>query len=89
MYSKESLMCFSTFFPTGYCFRSDGKYFAIAERKDCKDSISIYDCEDWSMVKNFYPDTHDLENIAWSPDGRYIAAWESSLEVKSINLYMD
>lgn len=66
----------------GFSFRSDGKYFAIAERKDCKDSISIYDCEDWSMVKNFYPDTHDLDNIAWSPDGRYIAAWESSLEYK-------
>lgn len=38
-------------FILGFAFRSDGKYFALAERFEGKDYISIYDCEDWSMVK--------------------------------------
>ncbi|KND00317.1 uncharacterized protein SPPG_04641 [Spizellomyces punctatus DAOM BR117] len=70
----------------GYCFRQDGRYFALAERKDCKDYLSIYDCEDWTLLKRFALDTNDLEDIAWSPDGRFIAAWETMLDYK-IHIY--
>ncbi|KAJ3294247.1 WD repeat-containing protein wrap73 [Borealophlyctis nickersoniae] len=73
----------------GYSFRKDGKYFALAERKDCKDYISIYDCEDWVLLKRFAVETTDLEDIAWSPDGRFIAAWESLLEYKVLIYYPD
>ncbi|KAI8907719.1 hypothetical protein DFJ77DRAFT_475069 [Powellomyces hirtus] len=66
----------------GHCFRKDGRYFALAERNDCKDYISVYDCEDWSLLKRFPLETTDLTDIAWSPDGRYIAAWESIVDYK-------
>lgn len=67
-----------------YSFRKDGKYLALAERRETKDYISIYDCETWAIVKYFPVDTNDLDGIAWSPDGRFIAVWENPLEVKGI-----
>ncbi|KAI9137159.1 quinon protein alcohol dehydrogenase-like superfamily [Paraphysoderma sedebokerense] len=70
----------------GYAFRKDGKYFAIAERRDANDYIGIYDCEDWSLIKHFQVDTTDLEDISWSPDGRFIAVWNSLLEYQ-IHIY--
>ncbi|KAJ3217298.1 WD repeat-containing protein wrap73 [Clydaea vesicula] len=73
----------------GFCFRKDGKYFSLVERKECKDFISVFDCEDWEMVKHFQTDTFDLEDIAWSPDGRFIAAWESSLDYKVLLYFPD
>ncbi|KAI9202344.1 quinon protein alcohol dehydrogenase-like superfamily [Polychytrium aggregatum] len=73
----------------GYCFRGDGRYFALAERKDGKDSLTVYDCDDWSILKHFPLETRDLEDIAWSPDGRYIAVWESLLEYQMLVYYPD
>jgi len=35
----------------GFKFRSDGKYLAVAGRKDCKDFINIYECNEWSLLK--------------------------------------
>ncbi|KAG5462394.1 MAG: hypothetical protein BJ554DRAFT_5285 [Olpidium bornovanus] len=68
-------------------WRRDNRYAAVAERKDCKDSVSIYDCHDWTMVKhlrlrkNFPVETVDLEDMAWSPDGRFIAIWDTAVNV--------
>ncbi|KAJ3070321.1 WD repeat-containing protein wrap73 [Podochytrium sp. JEL0797] len=69
----------------GYAFRSDSRYFACAEqRKGAKDYVAIYDCDNWSLVKDFPVDTSDLEDLAWSPDGRFIAVWDSVLEYKML-----
>ncbi|KAI8896244.1 hypothetical protein BC833DRAFT_541597 [Globomyces pollinis-pini] len=63
----------------GFQFRSDGAYFAVAESYESKDFISIYDCSDWTLTKRFPIQTSDLFDLAWSPDGRFIAVWESFL----------
>ena len=73
----------------GYAFRSDGKYFALAERMDCKDYISIFDCSDWTMIKRWPADTEDLDNLVWSPDGRFIAVWEPSIKYRVLIYYPD
>ena len=28
----------------------DGQFIAVLERIDCKDSVSVFDCEHWQMV---------------------------------------
>lgn len=40
----------------GLEFRTDGKYMALAERRNCKDCISIFSCSVWQLVRviNFY-----------------------------------
>ena len=81
----------------GYSFRSDGRYFAIAEKEKGKEYVSIYDTIDWTVTKvviklntqRWPTDTVDLENLCWSPDGRFIAVWESHMEYKIIIYYPD
>lgn len=35
----------------GMDFSRDGKYLALAERRDCKDHISIFDPSSWLLIK--------------------------------------
>ena len=36
---------------TGMDFSEGGKYLALAERRDCKDFISVFECASWHLVK--------------------------------------
>ncbi|KAF9462116.1 WD repeat-containing protein 8 [Collybia nuda] len=67
----------------GYTFRSDGRYFLLAERHKSKDTLGIYDTTDsYKMVRHFPLPTSTLSSIALSPSGDYLAAWEGLLEYK-------
>lgn len=66
----------------GYQFTKDGKFLAIAERKEAKDYIGIYYSQDWKLVSYFPVDTFDLQDLSWSPDNSVISATESCLEYK-------
>jgi len=35
----------------GVQFSVDGKFLALAERRDCKDFISLFDCNTWQLIK--------------------------------------
>ncbi|XP_046850970.1 WD repeat-containing protein WRAP73-like [Xenia sp. Carnegie-2017] len=60
----------------GLDFTKDGHYMALAERRNCKDFLSIFACKAWKMVKHFEVQTQDLSDIAWSPDGRALCVWD-------------
>ena len=66
----------------GLCFSNDGKFMAIAERRDAKDYIGVYYCGNWKLLNHFQTDTYDLTDIMWSPDNNVIIAWETLLEYK-------
>lgn len=70
-------------------FSSEGKYMALAERRDCKDFVSIFACSNWELVKHFQTDTDDLAGIEWSPDGRVLGVWESPLCYKILVYSVD
>lgn len=40
----------------GIDFSRDGSYMALAERRDCKDYVSVFVCDDWHLlrVSEFY-----------------------------------
>ncbi|XP_072043725.1 WD repeat-containing protein WRAP73-like [Amphiura filiformis] len=61
-------------------FTKDGKYLALAERRDCKDFISVFACNTWQLVKHFDTNTRDLAGLEWSPDSRVLCVWDSILE---------
>eukprot|EP00696_Hemimastix_kukwesjijk_P004594 gnl/Hemi2/15891_TR5251_c0_g1_i1.p2 gnl/Hemi2/15891_TR5251_c0_g1~~gnl/Hemi2/15891_TR5251_c0_g1_i1.p2 ORF type:complete len:446 (-),score=122.24 gnl/Hemi2/15891_TR5251_c0_g1_i1:1365-2702(-) len=81
---NRSVSCirFPKFADKGLRFSHDGKYMALAERRDCKDFMGIYVCESWQMVKNFPVETSDLTDLSWSPDDRFIAVWDTPLVYK-------
>ena len=62
---------------------------ALAERRDCKDFISIFDCSQWQLVINFKVDTNDLAGLSWSPDSKVLCIWDSVLDYKVFLYSMD
>lgn len=32
-------------------YSNGGKYMALAERRDCKDFVTIFACDSWELVK--------------------------------------
>ncbi|XP_064423832.1 WD repeat-containing protein WRAP73 isoform X2 [Latimeria chalumnae] len=70
----------------GMDFTKDGRYMALAERRDCKDYISIFVCSDWQLLRHVATETQDLAGIQWSPNGCVLAVWDTCLEYK-IMLY--
>ncbi|KAI0238144.1 WD repeat-containing protein WRAP73 [Lamellibrachia satsuma] len=73
----------------GVDFSQGGKYLALAERRDCKDFVSIFVCNTWQLVKHFETDTTDLAGIEWSPDGRVLCVWECCLQYKMLLYSVD
>lgn len=70
-------------------YSNGGKYMALAERRDCKDFITIFACDSWELVKHFETETDDLMGIEWSPDGRVLAVWESPIKYKVLLYTLD
>ncbi|XP_059685989.1 WD repeat-containing protein WRAP73 isoform X2 [Gavia stellata] len=69
----------------GVAFTKDGRYMAVAERRDCKDFISIFVCSDWQLLRHFDTETQDLFGIEWAPNGCVLAVWDTCLEVRILN----
>ena len=61
-------------------FSNDQNYLAVAERKDSKDYVQIYECGSWEPVSRFRTETRDLAGLKWAPDDRSIGIWDSNLE---------
>uniref|UniRef100_A0A8B9HQF0 WD repeat containing, antisense to TP73 n=1 Tax=Astyanax mexicanus TaxID=7994 RepID=A0A8B9HQF0_ASTMX len=73
----------------GMDFSADGRYMALVERRDCKDFISIFVCDDWHLLRHFETETQDLSGVEWSPNGCVLAAWDSCLEYKMLLYSLD
>jgi WD40 repeat protein len=61
----------------------------LAERRDCKDHISIFSTENWSLIKHFELETDDLCGLSCSPLGSTFCVWESPLEYKILVYNID
>ncbi|XP_016808294.1 WD repeat-containing protein WRAP73 isoform X2 [Pan troglodytes] len=73
----------------GITFTRDGRYMALAERRDCKDYVSIFVCSDWQLLRHFDTDTQDLTGIEWAPNGCVLAVWDTCLEYKILLYSLD
>ncbi|KAJ7783658.1 hypothetical protein DFH07DRAFT_788607 [Mycena maculata] len=68
---------------TGYAFRSDGRYFVLAERHKSKDTAGVYDTADaYKLVRHFPLPTSSLASLALSPTGNHLVVWEGPIEYK-------
>ncbi|XP_057355625.1 WD repeat-containing protein WRAP73 isoform X5 [Manis pentadactyla] len=63
----------------GISFTRDGRYMALAERRDCRDHVSVFVCSDWQLLR--------YKMLLYSLDGRLLSvfcAYEWSLGIKSV-----
>jgi WD40 repeat protein len=80
---KASYMQFPIHPDRGYAFRSDGRYFILAERHKSKDTLGVYDAaESYKLVRHFPLPTSSLASLALSPTGNHVAFWEGLLEFR-------
>jgi len=49
--TNEHCCLFNCVLLLGVQFSADGKFLALAERRDCKDFVSLFDCSTWQLVK--------------------------------------
>ncbi|XP_048374980.1 WD repeat-containing protein WRAP73 isoform X2 [Sphaerodactylus townsendi] len=73
----------------GIAFTKDGRYMALAERRDCKDYISLFVCSDWQLLRHFDTETQDIAGIEWAPNGCVLAVWDTCLEYKILLYSLD
>nr|XP_036855650.1 WD repeat-containing protein WRAP73 isoform X5 [Manis javanica] len=73
----------------GISFTRDGRYMALAERRDCRDHVSVFVCSDWQLLRHFDADTQDLAGIEWAPNGCVLAVWDTCLEYKMLLYSLD
>lgn len=73
----------------GLDFSRDGHYMALAERRECKDCISIFTCNNWHLLRHFETETEDLAGLEWSSSGCVLAVWDSCLEYKVLLYSLD
>ncbi|KAF3696719.1 WD repeat-containing protein WRAP73 [Channa argus] len=73
----------------GIDFSKDGCYMALAERRDCKDYVSVFVCDDWHLLRHFETETQDLAGLEWSSNGCVLAVWDSCLEYKVLLYSLD
>jgi len=66
----------------GFAFSNDGRWLALLSRKEGKDRVSIIACDSWDVAKTFPVESGDAADLSWSPDDRYVAVWDNSLEYK-------
>ncbi|KAJ8016408.1 hypothetical protein DPEC_G00006910 [Dallia pectoralis] len=73
----------------GIDFSKDGCYMALAERRDCRDHVSVFVCDDWHLLRHFETETQDLAGLEWSPNSCVLAVWDSCLEYKVLLYSLD
>ncbi|XP_015738052.1 WD repeat-containing protein WRAP73 isoform X1 [Coturnix japonica] len=73
----------------GIAFTKDGRYMAVAERRDCKDFVSLFVCSNWQLLRHFDTETQDLFGIEWAPNGCVLAVWDTCLEYKLLLYSLD
>ncbi|KAK2465350.1 hypothetical protein APHAL10511_002704 [Amanita phalloides] len=80
---KATYMQFPVHPDRAYAFRSDGRYFVLAERHKSKDTLGVYDTSaSYKLVRHFPLPTSSLASLALSPTGNHVAVWEGLLEFK-------
>nr|XP_018265096.1 uncharacterized protein I303_03279 [Kwoniella dejecticola CBS 10117]OBR87254.1 hypothetical protein I303_03279 [Kwoniella dejecticola CBS 10117] len=63
-----------------HTYSPDNRYMAIVEKHLGKEYIGIYDVLDnYHLARHFQLSTTDVQGISWSPDGKYLAAWDSAV----------
>lgn len=71
----------------GFCFRPETRHLTVITRTSGKDVISIHHPKTKELQRSWYPDTIDAQGISWSPDGKWLVAWESAAHGHKVLFY--
>lgn len=71
----------------GLRYRPGTHHLTLLTRASGKDMISIHHPKTKEMQRSWSPDTIDAQGLAWSPDGKWLAVWESAAHGHKLLFY--
>lgn len=71
----------------GISYRPRTSNLALLTRSAGKDVVSIHARDTLEVTRSWNPDTIDAQGISWSPDGRWLAVWESASQGHGLLVY--
>lgn len=73
--------------PRGISFRPSTRHLAIITQNSGRDMVSIHSPRTRDVQRAWFPDTVDAQGLLWSPDGKWLALWESAAQGHKVLLY--
>ncbi|KAL2024636.1 hypothetical protein VTK56DRAFT_6837 [Thermocarpiscus australiensis] len=70
-----------------FSFRPETHHLALLTRAAGKDMVSIHGFPEREVQRSWAPDTVDAQGLTWSPDGRWLAVWDSAAQGHKVVLY--
>lgn len=70
-----------------YSVRPETEHLAILTRTDGKDFVSIHHPVSRQVQKSWAVETVDAQAVSWTPDGKWLMAWESAAHGHCLILY--
>jgi hypothetical protein len=71
----------------GLSYRPRTSNLALLTRSGGKDIISIHSRDTLEVTRSWHPDAIDAQGLCWSPDGRWLAVWESASQGHRLLIY--
>ncbi|KAK6353153.1 hypothetical protein TWF696_005142 [Orbilia brochopaga] len=71
----------------GFGYRPGTSHFALLTRPVAHDLLDIYSPQSYTPIKSVELPTIDAQGLKWSPDGRWIAIWDSPSAAYRVLLY--
>ncbi|KAH8815661.1 hypothetical protein F5884DRAFT_852127 [Xylogone sp. PMI_703] len=71
----------------GISYRPGSRHLALLTRSGGKDVLSLHASGTLEVIRSWIAETTDAQGLAWSPDGRWIAVWESPAHGHCLAIY--
>ena len=71
----------------GFSLRPGTSNLALLTRNCGNDIVSIHKRDNLEVSRSWVPDTVDAQGVAWSPDGRWLAVYESASQGHKVLVY--
>ncbi|KIW04951.1 uncharacterized protein PV09_04116 [Verruconis gallopava] len=71
----------------GFAYRPSGGVFALLSRPGAQDILTLHAPETYKIMRTATLPTTDAQGLKWSPDGRWIAVWETPSIAYKVHIY--
>lgn len=72
---------------SGFGYRSKGGVFALLSRPGAQDTLTLHAPTSYQVLKTTTLQSVDAQGLKWSPDGRWIAVWDTPYWIQGVHLH--
>ncbi|OJJ45745.1 hypothetical protein ASPZODRAFT_520397 [Penicilliopsis zonata CBS 506.65] len=73
--------------PNGFGYRSKTRQLAILLKPEASDLLTIHEFQSYELINRAVLPTVDAQGLKWSPDGTWIAVWETASAGTKVVIY--